>query len=80
MVARATHRYVDGLCGAEDRVQGSGLSADCRTLHAWYMYSTVASADSSPGGLFGSEGVPTRPAGYTGDGSRADSRIPPLTG
>jgi hypothetical protein len=27
--------------------------------------------------MFGSAGVPTRPAGYTGDGSRADSGIPP---
>ena len=33
--------------------------------------------DSLPGGMFGSAGVPTRPAGYTGDGSRADSGIPP---
>jgi hypothetical protein len=30
----------------------------------------------SPGGMFGSAGVPTRPAA-TGDGSRADSGIPP---
>jgi hypothetical protein len=29
------------------------------------------------GGLFGLAGVPTHPAGYTGDGSRADSGIPP---
>jgi hypothetical protein len=29
-------------------------------------------------GMFGSAGVPTRPAGYyIGDGSRADSGIPP---
>jgi hypothetical protein len=33
--------------------------------------------DSLPGGMFGTAGVPTRPAGYTGDGSRADSGIPP---
>jgi hypothetical protein len=33
--------------------------------------------DSLPRGMFGSAGVPTRPAGYTGDGSRADSGIPP---
>jgi hypothetical protein len=31
----------------------------------------------SPGAMFGSAGVPTCPAGYTGDGSRADSGIPP---
>jgi hypothetical protein len=30
-----------------------------------------------PGWMFGSAGVPTRAAGYTGDGSRADSGIPP---
>jgi hypothetical protein len=33
--------------------------------------------DSLPGGLFGSAGVPTRPAGYTEDSSRAESGIPP---
>jgi hypothetical protein len=33
--------------------------------------------DSLPGGTFGSAGVPTRPAGYTGEGSRAASGIPP---
>jgi hypothetical protein len=32
--------------------------------------------DSLPGGMFGSAGVPTRPAGYTGDGSRAHSGTP----
>jgi hypothetical protein len=31
---------------------------------------------SLPGGMFGSAGVPTRPAGDTGDGSRAHSGTP----
>jgi hypothetical protein len=38
---------------------------------------TLRNSAPPPEGMCGSAGVPTRPAGYTGDGSRADSGIPP---
>jgi WD40 repeat protein len=37
------------------------------------LVSSKIKLGSPPGGMFGSAGVPTRLAGYTGDGSRADS-------
>ena len=49
----------------------------CNGLAPCVHSSDLTKLDSLPGELFGSAGVPTRPAGYTEDGSRATSGIPP---
>ena len=52
-------------------------SRDCSRAERDANPTLARNSTPSPGGMFGSAGVPTRPAGYTGDGSRADSGTPP---
>jgi hypothetical protein len=53
-------------------------SAPCGTLHPVPAPPTLPTRLPSRGDVrTGSASVPRRPAGYTGDGSRADSGIPP---
>jgi hypothetical protein len=62
---------------------GGGGGSGTTAMTVWEAGSSsshpmqVDNSTPAPGGLFGSAGVPTRPAGYTGDGSRTDSGIPP---
>jgi hypothetical protein len=52
-------------------------SRDCSRAERDANPTLARNSTPSPGGMFGSAGVPTRPAGYTGAGSRADSGTPP---
>ena len=60
----------------EGRESGVQRCESCLRFTSWG--STARQKLAIPGGgVFGSAGVSTRPAGYTGDGSRSDSGIPP---